>query len=295
MDWVIAKTTRCGLSQVSDTTTTTTTGSSSSCMDWLPQRPSEVDCHRLVTLLLLLALRHRAWTGLSQRPPDVDCHRLVILLLLLLLALRHRAWTGYRKDHQKWTVTELTGNSGHPCPYEGEKHSLPHIPIPDMAEAHPPPPYQPPNPPAEPENSTPVVPASSSTDSLTPLNGTRGTLPEGLEFVVVVKDGKLQLKEKLPDHITRPLRAKRSAIALRTKRRISKPVNQNIIDFELMCGEEPNINGRYNYNFEIQRATFSVSVGRIWPVGHQLDHTDALLSSAVGQLIHQRDSMPLAL
>nr|CAD7400456.1 unnamed protein product [Timema poppensis] len=117
------------------------------------------------------------------------------------------------------------------------------------------------------------------------------------EFVVVVKDGKLQPKEKLPDHITRPLRAKRSARALRNKsvllynlspiyrfrirksmagspwpinidatesdcsvyrvlirifrlHRISKPVNQNLIDFELMCGEEPNINGRYNYNLE---------------------------------------------
>nr|CAD7578640.1 unnamed protein product [Timema californicum] len=94
------------------------------------------------------------------------------------------------------------------------------------------------------------------------------------EFVVVVKDGKLQPKEKLPDHITRPLRAKRSARALRNKRRISKPVNQNLIDFELMCGEEPNINGRYNYNFEILRATFSVSIVHIRPVGHQLDHTD---------------------
>nr|CAD7265980.1 unnamed protein product [Timema shepardi] len=278
---------------------------------------------------------------------------------------------GYRKDHQMWTVT---GNRSHLCPYEGEQHSLPHIPIP--AE-HPPPPYQHPNSPAEPgEHNTPVVPASSSTDSLTPLNGTKGTLPEGLEkpppvdpteirtsispssavglnttsalanyateagigkveleedeirtsispssaaelnttsalanyateagnglqigkeFVVVVKDGKLQPKEKLPDHITRPLRAKRSARALRNKRRISKPVNQNLIDFELMCGEEPNINGRYNYNFEILRATFSVSIVNIRPVGHQLDHTDDLLSSAVGQLIHQWDSMSLAL
>nr|CAD7199204.1 unnamed protein product [Timema douglasi] len=168
---------------------------------------------------------------------------------------------GYRKDHQMWTVTELTGNRSHLCPYEGEQHSLPHIPIP--AE-HPPPPYQHPNSPAEPgEHNTPVVPASSSTDSLTPLNGTKGTLPEGLEFVVVVKDGKLQPKEKLPDHITRPLRAKRAARALRNKHRISKPVNQNLIDFELMCGEEPNINGRYNYNLENWEGLIEMKCTRI--------------------------------
>nr|CAD7400455.1 unnamed protein product [Timema poppensis] len=89
---------------------------------------------------------------------------------------------GYRKDHQMWTVTELTGNGSHLCPYEGEQHSLPHIPIP---AAHPPPPYQHPNAPAEPgEHNTPVVPASSSTESLTPFNGTKGTLPEGLVSIL---------------------------------------------------------------------------------------------------------------